>query len=215
MKTNKKNECSVAQLCPTLCKPMDHSPPVSSVRGIFQARILEWVAVSSSRGSSQPRDQTCISCICRWTFYYYENNWRGRWHFAEIIATVQRPKCALRLEGQREIWTERGGDEGWNPQTPKSLECLDWGWPFAIWNMRNKGQLQVWRCRPGSLLTRSMLYNFSSQSECVFLLVWAIWLSTRHTVVRNKEAKRPECSIAPHPFPAQVAPPPNPCTSIY
>ena len=40
---------------------MDCSPPGSSVHGISQARILEWVAISSSRGSSQPRDQTCIS----------------------------------------------------------------------------------------------------------------------------------------------------------
>ena len=46
------------QLCPTLCDPMDCSPPGSSVHGIFQARTLEWVAISSSRGSSQPRDQT-------------------------------------------------------------------------------------------------------------------------------------------------------------
>jgi len=44
------------QLCPTLCHPMDCSPPSSSVRGILQARILQWVAISSSRGSSPPRD---------------------------------------------------------------------------------------------------------------------------------------------------------------
>ena len=43
--------------------PMDCSSPGSSVYGIFQARILEWAAISYSRGSSQPRDQTCISCI--------------------------------------------------------------------------------------------------------------------------------------------------------
>jgi len=42
---------------------MDGSPPGSSVHGIFQARILEWVAISYSRGSSRPRDQTHISCI--------------------------------------------------------------------------------------------------------------------------------------------------------
>ena len=42
------------QLCPTLCNPMDCSPPGSSVHGILQARILEWVAISSSRGSSPP-----------------------------------------------------------------------------------------------------------------------------------------------------------------
>ena len=40
-----------AQSCPTLCDPMDCSPPASSVRGILQARILEWVAMSSFRGS--------------------------------------------------------------------------------------------------------------------------------------------------------------------
>ena len=46
------------QLCPTLWDPIDCSPPVPSVHGILQARILEWVAMPSSRASSQPRDQT-------------------------------------------------------------------------------------------------------------------------------------------------------------
>jgi len=54
--------CSVAQACPTLWDPMDYSLPGSSVHGILQVRILEWVAISLSRGSSQPRDQTCVSC---------------------------------------------------------------------------------------------------------------------------------------------------------
>ena len=50
------------QSCPTLCNPMDYIPPGSSVHGILQARILEWVAISSSsRGSSPPRDRTCVS----------------------------------------------------------------------------------------------------------------------------------------------------------
>ena len=52
-----------AQSCPTLCNPVDFSLPGSSVHGIFQARVLEWVAISYSRGSSRPRDQTCISCV--------------------------------------------------------------------------------------------------------------------------------------------------------
>ena len=51
------------QLCLALCDPMDCSPPGSSVHGILQARILEGVAISSSRGSSQLRDQTQVSCI--------------------------------------------------------------------------------------------------------------------------------------------------------
>ena len=60
--------CSVAQSCPTLYGPMDCSPPGSSVQGISQARILEWVAISFCRGSSRPRDwthSTCVSCIGR------------------------------------------------------------------------------------------------------------------------------------------------------
>ena len=55
--------CLVAQSCPTLCHPMNCSPPGSSVHGLLQARILEWVAMPSSRGSSQPRDRTQVSCI--------------------------------------------------------------------------------------------------------------------------------------------------------
>ena len=54
--------CLVAQLCPTLCNPLDCSPPGSSFHGISQARILEWVVISSSRGSSRHRNQTPISC---------------------------------------------------------------------------------------------------------------------------------------------------------
>ena len=53
--------CSVAESRPTLCNPMDCNLPGSSVHGILQARILEWVAISSSRGSSQSGDQTCVS----------------------------------------------------------------------------------------------------------------------------------------------------------
>ena len=51
----RKKESEVAQLCLTLCDPMDCSLPGSSIHGIFQARILEWIAISFSRGSSQPR----------------------------------------------------------------------------------------------------------------------------------------------------------------
>ena len=51
------------QLCPTLCDPMDYSPPGSSVHGILQLRILEWTDISYSRGSFQPRDQTLMSYV--------------------------------------------------------------------------------------------------------------------------------------------------------
>ena len=62
--------CSVIQSCPRLCNPMNYSPPGSSVHGILQARILEWFAISSSRGSLRLRDQTCVSCIGRQILYH-------------------------------------------------------------------------------------------------------------------------------------------------
>ena len=55
-----ESEIEVAQLCPTLCHPMDCSLPGSPVHGLFQARILMWVAISFSRGSSQPRNETWV-----------------------------------------------------------------------------------------------------------------------------------------------------------
>ena len=55
--------CSVVQSCPTLCNPTDCSPPGSSIHGILQARILEWVVICSSRGSSWPRDWTQVSWV--------------------------------------------------------------------------------------------------------------------------------------------------------
>ena len=66
-----KSESEVAQSCLALCDPMDCSLSGSSVHGILQARILEWVAISFSRGSSQPRDQTQVSRIVgRQTLYH-------------------------------------------------------------------------------------------------------------------------------------------------
>ena len=61
------------RLCPTLCDPMDYNAQGSSVHGILHARVLEWVATSSSSGSSQPRDRThvtYVSCTGRWVLYH-------------------------------------------------------------------------------------------------------------------------------------------------
>ena len=60
---NKAKWSEVTQSCPTLCYPMECSPPGSSVLGILRARILEWIAISLSRGTSRPRDQTQVLCI--------------------------------------------------------------------------------------------------------------------------------------------------------
>ena len=88
--------------CPTLCNPMDHHLPGSSVHGILQARTL--VAISFSRGSFQPRNWTCVSCVSyssRWTFYHCTI-----WEYYPIIIPSSLnslpPRFAL-------------------PQTPKSI----------------------------------------------------------------------------------------------
>ena len=60
-----------AELCLAVCDPLDCSPPGSSVHGIPQARIVEWVAISSSRGSSSPRDRTRVSFIGRQVLYLW------------------------------------------------------------------------------------------------------------------------------------------------
>ena len=59
----RESESEVTQSCPTLCDPMDYSLPGSAIHGIFQARVLEWIAISFSRGSSRPSIQTWVSRI--------------------------------------------------------------------------------------------------------------------------------------------------------
>ena len=76
--------CVLIQSYPTLCNPMDYSQSGSSVYGIFQTRLLEQVAISSSRGSSWLRDQThvyWVSCMCRWILYH-----RATW---EPLASIE------------------------------------------------------------------------------------------------------------------------------
>ena len=75
------SESEVAQSCPTLCDPMDCSLPGSSLHGILQARVQEWVAISFSRGSSWPRDRTWVSCIPGRRF----NLWATRYVFSRYI----------------------------------------------------------------------------------------------------------------------------------
>ena len=100
------SRCFVAQLCLTLCDPMDGSPPGSSVHGISQERILEWVVISSSRGSSWPRDRIRVSCIGRW---FFTAEPPGKPH---SVIVVQSLSCVRLFETP---WTE-------GCQAPLSME---------------------------------------------------------------------------------------------
>ena len=78
------------QSCPTLCYPTDCSLPGSSIHGIFQARILQWVAISTSRGSSWPSDQTCISCIS-----FIVRQMLYHWAMRETKIIMNKKTCKL------------------------------------------------------------------------------------------------------------------------
>ena len=86
-KTNKPLCCLVARLCRLLCDPVVWSPPGSSVHGISQARILEWVAIPFTRGSSPPRDGTQVSCLA------------GRFSTTEALGKPNKP--LVRLEKKK------------------------------------------------------------------------------------------------------------------
>ena len=76
--------CAVSQSRPTLCDPIDCNPPGSSVHGILQARVLEQSVISSTRGSSPPRDQTCAS---PWqeNFYHTQHSKEGKGFFTDHL----------------------------------------------------------------------------------------------------------------------------------
>ena len=105
-----ESESEVAQLCPTLCDPMDCSLSGSSVHGIFQARILEWVAISFSRRSSQLRDWTRVSCIVgRHCTVWATIKWGGFFQFVVINISVRRShwKWGLKTKEKPAVWWSR------------------------------------------------------------------------------------------------------------
>ena len=89
--------CLVTKLYPNIFNTTDSSPPGSSVHGILQARILEWVAIPFSRGSSQPRNQIYISCLAS-RFFITEP--LGKIPTMEYYSTIKRMKsCHLQQQG--------------------------------------------------------------------------------------------------------------------
>ena len=99
MTLKQKSESEIAQSCPALCDPMDYSLPGSSIHGIFQSRVLEWSAISFSRGSSRPRDRTQVSRIVGRRFTVWttrevllhrgpSNSWWKRVKFSQLLVPL-------------------------------------------------------------------------------------------------------------------------------
>ena len=122
------NKCS--QLCLTLCDPVDCSLPGSPVHRIFQARILEWGAMPSSRGSSRCRDQTCVSCIA------------GRFFSTGASLVAQKVKHLPAVQ-ETQVWSL-----GWEDPLEEGMavyfSILAWkilwtGEPGRLWSIGSQG----------------------------------------------------------------------------
>ena len=87
-----EEEVKVAQLCPTLCDSMDYT-----VQGILQARLLEWVTFPFSRGSSQPRDGTQVSCIARELF----TSWATK---KALVSVISQLNCQGKIQSGKFSW---------------------------------------------------------------------------------------------------------------
>ena len=143
------------------CNTMDYSPPGSSVHGISQARILEWLAVSYSRGSSCPRDQTHISCTplhCRCILYHC-TTWETHREWEKILKDWNWKRLKYAVTVQDEFRTglpqkfhtpgSRGwlrSKEVWPPFTShtKALKVCAWvrkTKEHHAWHLRRKGSL--------------------------------------------------------------------------
>ena len=128
---------------------MDCSPPGSSVHEIFQARILEWVAISSSRGSSQPRDPTHVCCIGRWVLYHQS-------HLMYIYVSRSVVSDSLRPHGLQ----------------PARLLC-PWDFPGKSTGVGCHFLLQrifpTQGSNPGLPHCRQMLYHLSHQGSPIYV----------------------------------------------
>ena len=99
------------QSCLTLCDPMDCSPPGSSVHGILQVKILEWVAMPSFRGSSWPRDWTCVSCTGRQILYHWATREARELH--QVIEIDILVKKEEKWKAKRSDWSKATSKTSW------------------------------------------------------------------------------------------------------
>ena len=166
-----ESESEVAQLCLTLCNSMDCSLSGSSVHWIFQERVLEWGAISFSRGSSQPRDRTWVSCIagrhftvwatreasacvCMWELDYKENWAPKNWCFCTVVLekTLESPLDCKEIQpihpngDQYWVFIGRTDVEAETPilRPPDTKSWLLWKDPDAgkDWGQKEKGTIE-------------------------------------------------------------------------
>ena len=156
-----REERQVTQSCLTLCDPMDCSLPGSSVHGIFQARVLEWVAISFSRGSSWPRYQTWVFCLAAYSLHQgspelgYKESWALKnWCFGTVVLekTLESPLDCKEIQpvnpkgNQTWIFTGRTDAEAetpilWSPDAKNWVIGKDPG-SGKDWRREEKGMTE-------------------------------------------------------------------------
>ena len=158
---------SVAQACLTLWDPTDCSLPGSSVCGILQARILELVAISYFRGSSQPKDQTYISCIGRWVLYHWSSL---------VIQTVKN--LPAMWEQRRQKHKSVGTARKALPSLMKEDRC-SWDHPFCLFSClqhkhtAGRDILQIWKQGQGNgMLLETILSLIQCQLPEWKMAIW-------------------------------------------
>ena len=159
-----KSESVSCSSCLTLCDPMNCSLPGSSVQGILQGRKLEWVAIPFSRGSSQPRDWTCVSWIA------------GR--FFTILAIRDAPLCVVIINvNKAREWP-----------FPRSRQQLYLGSEKGLYLAYVSEYLGSWQCSISYLdWWLKGAYFYSNSIRCTFI-TYTFILSRLWDMVKDREA---------------------------
>ena len=171
----------VAQSCPSLCDPMDCSLPGSSVHGIFQARVLEWVAISFSRESSQPRDWTRVSHIAGRRFIVWATREDLLYKSFLICCSglaryLSGKRVCLPVQEPQEMWVwPLGQEDPLEKETATNSSILAWRIPWTEdpGGLQSLGSQRVghdWACMPTiccSLLTLSTFQSIFLWSQMI------------------------------------------------
>ena len=152
--------CMHAQSCVTLCAHTDCSQPGFSTHGISKARLLEWVSISSSRGSSQSRDRICISwisCIAKWILYHCST-----WEAWEMLVRTakQRKACSSLLQAQLAACATVTAPDSWWPCSVSGL-FTERVLKYMVVNISNGQEIPLappgWLCNQVPPMVRSPL----------------------------------------------------------
>ena len=162
--TRGKSMCSVAQSRPILCDPRDCIPPVSSMHGILQATILEWVVISFPRGSSWLRDRTCVSCIGKQILY----------HWATWEAPRKEHTQATLVQHRRGI-SNSGLVPTWKESAKNTVERLLANLLYDFATLLSLPRVTEKACSTRGRLWGQVTANFSALSIILKVLWWASW----------------------------------------